>query len=101
MSIFKKKPKADFSSVQSGSASTTPAQTPPPAAGAHPAAAPPQAAGAERTREVVSGDTLSKIAQQEYGEASKWKVIYEANRDRISDPDRIQPGQLLRIPSAE
>ena len=47
---------------------------------------------------VVSGDTLSSIAQKYYGNASKWEAIYEANRLQIEDPDRIAPGQILRIP---
>jgi nucleoid-associated protein YgaU len=111
MSIFRKKPKADFSAVQGGSASTSPAQpaaAPPaqPAAtepGAAPAgaASPAPAAGAaaaQRTYTVAKGDTLSAIAQREYGAASKWRAIYEANRDQISNPDRIKPGQVLVIP---
>lgn len=47
---------------------------------------------------VKSGDTLSKIAQQAYGDASKYAVIFEANRPTLSDPDEIYPGQVLRIP---
>jgi nucleoid-associated protein YgaU len=48
---------------------------------------------------VVSGDSLSKIAKREYGDAGKWHAIYEANRDKIKDPDLIHPGQVLNIPS--
>ena len=48
--------------------------------------------------EVKSGDTLSKIAQALYGDPSLYPKIFEANRDRLSDPDRIQVGQKLRIP---
>jgi LysM repeat protein len=58
------------------------------------AAAPPQA----RTYEVKSGDSLSKIAKQFYGDASKYPKIFEANRDQLSDPDKIKPGQKLKIP---
>lgn len=49
-------------------------------------------------REVVSGDTLSKIAKEFYGDASKYPVIFEANKPMLSHPDKIYPGQLLRIP---
>ena len=65
----------DFSNVQSGSSST-----------------------AARIYVVVSGDSLSKIAQREYGKASDWTRIYEANRDLVKDPDKIFPGQKLKIP---
>jgi nucleoid-associated protein YgaU len=47
---------------------------------------------------VVSGDSLSSIATQYYGNASKWTIIFEANRNQIQDPDRIYAGQVLRIP---
>ena len=47
---------------------------------------------------VVKGDTLSAIAQRFYGKASLWRKIHEANKDQISNPDLIRPGQLLRIP---
>ena len=77
-----RKPKADFSNVQSGGSSTAPA-----------------ASGA-RTYTVVKGDSLSKIAQREYGDAQKWRQIYEANRDQISNPDLIYPGQTLTLPDA-
>jgi nucleoid-associated protein YgaU len=49
------------------------------------------------TYTVQSGDTLSKIGQR-YGVG--WQKIYEANRDKLDDPDKIQPGQELTIPSA-
>ncbi len=54
------------------------------------------AAGATQEYEVVSGDSLSKIGQR-YG--ISWKEIYEANRDKIKDPDLIQPGWKLKIPA--
>ena len=54
------------------------------------------AAGGKYT--VKSGDSLSKIAKAQYGDASAWKRIYEANKDRIKDPDLIQPGWELTIP---
>ena len=52
-----------------------------------------------QTYTVKSGDTLSKIAQQFYGSASQYMKIYEANTDKISDPNKIQVGQELKIPS--
>jgi len=48
---------------------------------------------------VQKGDTLSKIAKNFYGEANEYKKIFEANKDQLKDPDKIQPGQVLRIPS--
>lgn len=48
--------------------------------------------------EVKSGDTLSKIAKQFYGDANKFSPIFEANRPMLQDPDEIYPGQMLRIP---
>jgi len=47
---------------------------------------------------VVKGDTLSKIAKEYYQNANKYPVIFEANKPMLSDPDKIYPGQLLRIP---
>jgi nucleoid-associated protein YgaU len=80
------KGKADFSDVRSGSSSTAPA-------------AGNQAAGGQyRTYTVVAGDSLSKIAKREYGDASKWRRIFEANRDKIQNPDLIHPGQVLNLP---
>jgi nucleoid-associated protein YgaU len=73
--------KADFSDVRSGRSST---------------AAPAQ----NRTYTVVAGDSLSKIAKREYGDASKWHRIFEANRDTIQNPDLIHPGQVLNLPPA-
>ena len=49
---------------------------------------------------VRKGDTLSHIAQAHYGKASQWRRIFDANRDQLDDPDRIQPGQVLKIPAA-
>ncbi len=82
------KKKADFSDVRSGSSSTAPT----------PAASAP--ATASRTYTVVKGDSLSKIAKREYGDAARWHAIYDANRDQISNPDLIHPGQVLTIPGA-
>lgn len=74
--------KPDFSNV-AGNADTTPAD----------------GSGGE-SYTVKSGDTLSAIAERHYGEASRWREIFEANRDQIDDPDLIRPGQVLRLPSA-
>jgi len=87
----KKDARPDFSNVQSGGSSTAapPVTTKPVAVG-----------GTGGTYIVVKGDSLSKIAKREYGDANKWRTIYEANRDLIKDPDLIYPGQSLRIPQA-
>lgn len=47
---------------------------------------------------VISGDWLSKIAEKYYGDATKYNVIFEANKPMLNDPDEIYPGQVLRIP---
>ena len=47
---------------------------------------------------VKSGDSLSKIAKEHYGDAQKYPVIFEANKPMLSDPNKIYPGQVLRIP---
>jgi nucleoid-associated protein YgaU len=77
-------PKADFSDVESGSSST----------------APEPSVETGRSYTVKKGDSLSKIAKREYGDAQQWHRIYEANRDTIKDPDLIYPGQVLRLPEA-
>ncbi|MGW6316505.1 MULTISPECIES: Gmad2 immunoglobulin-like domain-containing protein [unclassified Streptomyces] len=51
-----------------------------------------------REHKVVKGDTLSGLAKAHYGDASLFKRIQRANPDQISDPDKIIPGQVLRIP---
>lgn len=75
-------PKADFGNVQSGVSSTAPT-----------------AAAPVTTYTVVKGDSLSRIAKHVYGNANRWREIFEANRDQISNPDLIQPGQVLKIPA--
>ena len=50
---------------------------------------------------VVSGDSLSKIAKEFYGDPMKYPAIFEANRPMLKDPDLIYPGQVLRIPPLE
>ena len=47
---------------------------------------------------VVSGDNLSKISKAQYGDANKYMKIYEANTPMLKHPDKIYPGQVLRIP---
>lgn len=47
---------------------------------------------------IQSGDTLSKIAKEFYGSGSKYPLIFEANREVIKDPDKIYPGQTIRVP---
>jgi nucleoid-associated protein YgaU len=51
-----------------------------------------------KVHEVVAGDTLSKIAKTYYGEANKYMKIFEANKDQLTDPDKIKVGQKLKIP---
>ena len=53
---------------------------------------------AAQTYTVKAGDTLSKIAKQFLGDANAYMEIFNANRDQLSDPNRIQPGQELKIP---
>ena len=52
------------------------------------------------TYTVQSGDTLSKIAKAHLGDANAYMKIFEANKGLLSDPDKIQPGQVLTIPKA-
>ena len=73
-------PKADFSNVNAGAASTAPT-------------------AAAKTYTVARGDSLSKIAKHVYGNANRWRDIFEANRDQLDDPDLIQPGQVLKLPA--
>jgi nucleoid-associated protein YgaU len=69
-----------------------------------PAAAAAAAAGgapstpAARTYTVQPGDSLSKISKQFYGDANKYMKIFEANKDKLSDPDKVRAGQELVIP---
>ena len=81
-----------------------PAPEPAPAPAAEPAAAAPAPTPAPAAPEatfytVVSGDTLGKIAKAHYGDAGKYPVIFEANKPMLKDPDKIYPGQTLRIPA--
>ena len=82
MAADDKTPAPDFSDVTGGSSST----------------APRAATDQPRTITVKAGDSLSKIAKRELGDANKWHAIYEANRDKIKNPDLIHPGQVLTLP---
>ena len=57
------------------------------------------AAPEARYHTVVAGDWLSKIAEKYYGDAQKYNAIFEANKPMLSHPDKIYPGQVLRIPN--
>jgi len=73
----------------------------PPVAPAAPATPAPTAAAvpsSERIHTVASGDTLTSIAKQYYGDASKWQKILDANKDILKSPDSLQLGQKLKIP---
>ena len=54
---------------------------------------------ASQFHDVVSGDTLSAISKKYYGDANKYNVIFEANKPMLTDPNKIYPGQKLRIPA--
>jgi nucleoid-associated protein YgaU len=54
----------------------------------------------EQAYTVQSGDTLSKISKQFYGDANRYMKIFDANKDQLKDPNTIKPGQTLRIPAA-
>jgi LysM repeat protein len=66
------------------------------ATGAAPAAA--SGSGQAATYTVQPGDTLSKIAKHHLGDANAYMDIFNANRDQLSDPDKIKPGQVLKLP---
>ena len=66
----------DFSDVTGGSSST-----------------------ANKVYEVKPGDSLSKIAKHYYGNANAWPKIFDANKDKLKNPDLIHPGQVLKIPA--
>jgi nucleoid-associated protein YgaU len=59
---------------------------------------PATAAASATSYTVKPGDTLSKIAREQLGDANAYMEIFNANRDQLSDPDRIKPGQVLKIP---
>ncbi len=57
-----------------------------------------QPAPSHKYYEVQQGDSLSGIAKEHYGDASKWKLIYEKNKHEIDKPDSIHPGQIIELP---
>ena len=61
-------------------------------------APPPGAAPAAKTYTVQAGDTLSKIAKDHLGSANDYMKIFNANKDQLTDPDKIKPGQVLKLP---
>ena len=69
----------DFSDVSGGSSSTADAK-------------------GGRTYTIAKGDSLSKIAKRAYGDAKAWQGIFDANKDILKDPNKIYPGQKLKIP---
>jgi len=75
-----------------------PAAAPPPATAAAAASASGGSSAGRRTYTVAAGDSLSKIAKSFYGNANQYMKIFEANKDKLSDPDKIKPGQELVIP---
>src|SRR5262245_17182751 len=72
--------------------------TPSTPAAAKPAASTSAPASAQRTYTVKSGDTLSQIAKEQLGNASAYMKIFDLNKDQLTDPDKIKPGQVLRLP---
>jgi len=70
-----------------------------PSAGAAPAASrPAQVEPPSKSYTVKSGDTLSRIAKEHLGNASDYMKIFNLNKDQLTDPDMIKPGQVLRLP---
>ena len=63
-----------------------------------PGAAGARASGPQDTYTVKAGDTLSKIAKEKLGDANAYMEIFNANRDQLDDPNKIRPGQVLKIP---
>jgi nucleoid-associated protein YgaU len=57
-----------------------------------------KAPAAAKTYTVKPGDTLSRIAQEHLGSANAYMKIFELNKDQLTDPDKIKPGQVLRLP---
>jgi nucleoid-associated protein YgaU len=83
--------------VTGGPGSVAPT-APPPTAPARSASTATAAAVAAKTYTVKSGDTLSKIAKEHLGNANAYMKIFELNKDQLTDPNMIKPGQVLRLP---
>ena len=60
--------------------------------------APSASSGESKFYTVKSGDTLSKVSKEFYGDPNRYNAIFEANKPMLEDPDKIYPGQVLRIP---
>lgn len=90
--------KADFSGVSS-SVDTTAEQAPKADFSGVTSSVDSSAEVVDATYTVEKGDSLSKIAKQHLGDANAWNRIFEANRDILDDPDKIQPGQVLKLPN--
>ena len=88
----------DFSNVSGGVATTE--ATPGPGSSSSQAHASEGGETASTFYTVQKGDTLSRIAKEHYGDANKYPQIFEANKPMLKDPDKIYPGQVLRIPPA-
>ena len=88
--------KAAEERAQAEAAATAAAEAP--AAEAQPEAAASEPAAAPQTYVVQAGDSLSAISEKIYGDAKHWTTIFEHNKDKISNPDVIHPGQELVIP---
>ncbi len=89
--------KPNFSNVQSGVGSTAP-NPPPKASFGNVNSGVASTAPVAKTYTVVSGDSLSRIAKHVYGDVNRWHDIFNANRDLLDNPDKIQPGQVLKLP---
>ena len=79
-----------------------PTKPPTPSVATKPLVTQPAASKAAPTMQeytIKSGDSLSKIAKQFYGDASKWSIIHMANKDIIKDPNLIHPNQKIKIPT--
>ncbi|TBR09722.1 MAG: LysM peptidoglycan-binding domain-containing protein [Lysobacter sp.] len=85
----------DFSNVRSGTSSVPAA---PDFSNVQSGVSAAPGTGEAQRYTVKRGDTLSHIAKHFYGHSSRWKAIFDANRDQLKDPDRIRPGQELVIP---
>ncbi|GGJ95660.1 LysM peptidoglycan-binding domain-containing protein [Luteimonas terricola] len=92
--------KPDFSNVKSSVRSTEAEAAKPDFSNVQSSVRSTEATVGETGYTVQEGDTLSHIAKAHYGKASQWRRIFDANRDQLDDPDRIKPGQVLKIPAA-